>query len=68
MQSPRPQHYSMKKLIIPIAVVVAGASATFFIIKSNDHKECSQRSYQTVNEDGSVTTHTEHICKEKFSF
>lgn len=58
----------MKNPIIPIAMLLTGASATFFIIKSNDHKECSEHTYQTVGEDGSVSIHKEHVCKEKFSF
>lgn len=54
--------------MIVLIVFIFSFSATFFIKKSNDHKECNivQKKSKVVN--GNIIVLKEHICKEKYSF
>lgn len=58
-----------KKILILIALLfVISFSATFFIIKNNDHKECETVVKKELDKNGNSVTKEEHICKEKYSF
>ena len=58
-----------KNTLIFIAVLfVISFSTTFFIIKSNDHKECGKIINKEFNKNGIETAKEAHVCKEKYSF
>ena len=58
-----------KNTLIFIAVLfVISFSATFFIIRSNDHKECDILVKKELDRNGIEVTKQEHVCKEKYSF
>ena len=58
-----------KNTLIFIAVLfVISFSATFFIIRSNDHKECGTLINRELDKNGIETAKEEHVCKEKYSF
>ena len=58
-----------KNTLIFIAVLfVISCSATFFIIRSNDHKECDILVKKELDRNGIEVTKEEHVCKEKYSF
>jgi hypothetical protein len=57
-----------KTKIAAIIVLVFSFLATFFIIKSNDHKKCNTLQLITKDENGNLVTSQKHICKEKYSF
>jgi hypothetical protein len=58
-----------KRTLIFIALAfVISFSATFFVIKSNDHKECKIFIKKELDKKGNTITKKEHICKEKYSF
>ena len=57
------------RILIFIALLfVISFSATFFIIRSNDHKECGTLIKNEIDKDGNQITKKEHVCKEKYSF
>ena len=57
------------RILIFIALLfVISFSATFFIIRSNDHKECGTLIKNGIDKDGNKITKKEHVCKEKYSF
>jgi hypothetical protein len=47
---------------------VISFSTTFFIIRSNDHKECGVVIKKEMDKNGIEVTKEEHVCKEKYSF
>ena len=58
-----------KKILIFIALLfVISFSITFFIIRSNDHKECGTLVKKELDKNGNEVTKEEHVCKEKYSF
>ena len=58
-----------KKTLIFIALLfVISFSTTFFIIRSNDHKECDIVIKKELDKNGVEGTKEEHVCKEKYSF
>ena len=58
-----------KNTLIFIAVLfVISFSTTFFIIRSNDHKECSTLVKKEIDKDGNQIAKKEHVCNEKYSF
>lgn len=58
-----------KRTLIFIALLfVISFSATFFIIRSNDHKECGTLVKKEIDKDGNQIAKKEHVCKEKYSF
>ena len=58
-----------KKILIFIALLfVISFSITFFIIRSNDHKECETLVKKELDKNGNEVTKEEHVCKEKYSF
>ncbi|MGL5111337.1 MAG: hypothetical protein ACRC6O_01720 [Flavobacterium sp.] len=58
-----------KKTIVLIFVAfIISFGTTFFIIKSNDHKECLMSTKKVKGDNGIWVTTEEHICKEKYSF
>ena len=58
-----------KKTLIFIAILfVISFSTTFFIIRSNDHKECETLVKKELNKNGKEVTKKEHVCREKYSF
>lgn len=58
-----------KKTLIFIAILfVISFSTTFFIIRSNDHKECDIVIKKEMDKNGIEVTNEEHVCKEKYSF
>lgn len=57
-----------KTILIVVIVFIASFSATFFIIKSNDHKECATEQIKTKDANGNLVLSQKHICKEKYSF
>ncbi|SFF23864.1 hypothetical protein [Flavobacterium xueshanense] len=58
-----------KNTLIFIAVLfVISFSTTFFIIRSNDHKECDKIINRELDKNGIETAKEEHVCKEKYSF
>ena len=60
---------SIKRGLIFIALIfVISFSATFFIIRSNDHKECGTVIKKELDKNGNKITIKEHVCKEKYSF
>jgi hypothetical protein len=57
-----------KRILILIALLfVISFSATFFVIKSNDHKECDTVIKIELDKNGNSVRKEEHICKEKYS-
>jgi len=57
-----------KTIILVLIVFIFSFSATFFIIKSNDHKECIIVQKKSKDINGNIIVMKEHICKEKYSF
>ena len=57
-----------KTIILVLIVFIFSFSATFFIIKSNDHKECNTLQMKTKDANGNLIESKKHICKEKYSF
>ena len=58
-----------KSTLIFIALLFAiSFSITFFIIRSNDHKECDIVIKKELDKNGIEVAKEEHICKEKYSF
>ncbi|WP_338648021.1 hypothetical protein V5J73_04980 [Flavobacterium sp. KS-LB2] len=58
-----------KNTLIFIALLfVVSFSSTFFIIRSNDHKECETLLKKELDKNGIEVTKKEHVCKEKYSF
>lgn len=58
-----------KRTLIFIALAfITSFSATFFIIKSNDHKECKIVIKKELDKNGNKIAKKEHVCKEKYSF
>lgn len=58
-----------KRTLIFIALLfVISFSATFFIIRSNNHKECEIVVKKELDKNGNKITKNEHVCKEKYSF
>ena len=55
-------------LIFITVLFVISFSATFFIISSNDHKECDKVVSKELNKNGITVTKEEHVCNEKYSF
>ena len=51
-------------LIFIFLLFVISFSATFFMIRSNDHKECEIVIKKEIDKDGKKK---EHVCKEKYS-
>ena len=47
---------------------VISFSITFFIIRSNDHKECETIVKKELNKNGTENIKEKHICREKYSF
>ena len=58
-----------KRYLISIILTFSIAFAsTFFIIKSNDHKECETVIEKVRDKNGYEVATTEHVCQEKYSF
>jgi hypothetical protein len=57
-----------RSLIFIAFAFVMSFSATFFIIKSNDHKECETVIKKELDKNGNKITKEVHVCKEKYSF
>jgi uncharacterized membrane protein len=57
-----------KNIVLVIIVFIFSFSATFFIIRSNDHKECETLQIKTKDTNGNLVISQKHICKEKYSF
>ena len=57
-----------KTLIISALLFVISFSTTFFIIRSNDHKECDIVIKKELDKKGIEVTREEHVCREKYSF
>jgi hypothetical protein len=55
-------------LIFIVLLFVISFSTTFFIIRSNDHKECDIVIKKELDKDGIEVIKEEHVCKEKYSF
>ena len=55
-------------LIFIFLLFVISFSATFFMIRSNDHKECEIVIKKELDKNGIEFTNKEHVCKEKYSF
>lgn len=60
----------MKSKIVLVlgVIIVTMVSAIMFIRSNNDHKECHTNISKTTNNDGTIVTTEEHICKERFNF
>jgi hypothetical protein len=57
-----------RHLIYIVLTFSIAFSATFFIIKSNDHKECETVMKKSLDKNGQEVRTTKHVCKEKYSF
>jgi hypothetical protein len=57
-----------KTLLIILIAFVLSFSATFFIIRSNDHKECESVMKEVTDKNGNKKVVKEHVCKEKYAF
>jgi hypothetical protein len=57
-----------RHLIYIILTFSIAFSTTFFIIKSNDHKECGTVIKKVIDKNGQEVATTEHVCQEKYSF
>lgn len=57
-----------KTLVLIILAFALGFGGTFFIIRSNDHKECGMQTKKKKDKNGNWVTKEEHICKEKYAF
>lgn len=60
--------FSKKHIFLAIITFFIAFGTTFFIIKSNDHKECNvvTKKYQLSKGKDSIVI--KHDCKEKFNF
>lgn len=57
-----------KTLIFIVILFVISFSTTFFIIRSNDHKECDIVIKKELDKNGIEVTNEEYVCKERYSF
>ena len=57
-----------RTLLFIALIFVISFSTIFFIIRSNDHKECDIVIKKEVDKNGIEVTKEEHVCKEKYSF
>jgi hypothetical protein len=57
-----------RTLLFIALLFVISFSTIFFIIRSNDHKECDTFVKKEVDKNGNETRKEEHVCKEKYSF
>ena len=57
-----------RTLIFIVLLFLISFSATFFIIRSTDHKECEIVIKKELDKNGIEVTKEEHVCKEKYSF
>lgn len=57
-----------RTLLFIALLFVISFSTIFFIIKSNDHKECDIVIKKDLDKNGIEVTKEEHVCKEKYSF
>ena len=57
-----------KTLVLIVLAFALGFGGTFFIIKSNDHKECEIVTKKVKDKTGNWETTEEHTCKEKYAF
>lgn len=57
-----------KTLLLLLVAFVLGFSVTFFIIRSNDHKECESVIKRFTDKNGNKVILKEHVCKEKYAF
>jgi hypothetical protein len=57
-----------KTIILTIVAFALGFGGTFFLIKSNDHKECRIVSKKAKDSNGNWGTTEVHICKENYAF
>ena len=57
------------RILLFIALLfVISFSTIFFIIRSNDHKECDIVIKKDLDKNGIEVTKEAHVCKEKYSF
>ena len=57
-----------KTLLLLLVAFVLSFSATFFIIRSNDHKECESVMKEVTDKNGNKVVLKDHVCKEKYAF
>ena len=57
-----------KTLLTLLISLVFSFSATFFIIRSTDHKECDSLTKEVKDKNGNKKIVKEHVCKEKYAF
>jgi hypothetical protein len=57
-----------KTLLLLLVAFVLSFSVTFFIIRSNDHKECESVIKRFTDKNGNKVVLKEHVCKEKYAF
>ena len=57
-----------RTLLFITLLFVISFSTIFFIIRSNDHKECDIVIKKELDKNGIEVTKEEHVCKEKYSF
>ena len=57
-----------RTLLFIALIFVISFSTIFFIIRSNDHKECDIVIKKDLDKNGIEVTKEEHVCKEKYSF
>ena len=57
-----------RTLLFIALLFVISFSTIFFIITSNDHKECDIVIKKDLDKNGIEVTKEEHVCKEKYSF
>lgn len=55
-------------LIFITVLFVISFLATFFIVSSNDHKECDKVVNKELDKNGFEAAKKEHVCNEKYSF
>ena len=55
-------------IVLIILAFALGFGGTFFIIKSNDHKECEIVTKKVKDKTGNWVTTEKHTCKEKYAF
>ena len=57
-----------RTLLFIALIFVISFLTIFFIIRSNDHKECDIIIKKDLDKNGIEVTKEEHVCKEKYSF
>jgi hypothetical protein len=57
-----------RTLLFIALIFLISFSTIFFIIRSNDHKECDIVIKKDLDKNGIEVTKEEHVCKEKYSF